>query len=371
MMRLEPALRERARRALPNLQARQLPDLLDAVAAVAGPGKATFKYVADLWDEIEAFRASGVVGPILGDGCRSRGMPAGEVVSTFERLYFPSDGPIAWGWLSSVIRTSFRVSEFVTSRSQRHAYFATAETTALVLAGCESIVEVSATANDLPSESGFVFFDRDDGDALCLLWSVNVSTGLLHVQLVTAAGMDCFLAQDGSPENGFPYGRYGFRALPIMQARLSDVGSDESPSPIEVSVPPIVGTEEAPDWLQVMYRDVGPDQVLTLLLSFTHMLRQDRLIDSETLTVRDRSSSKAKRALRRPQPVTYLSYRPRVSAAGQGSGSRNYSHQWIVRGHWRRQWYRSQQRHVPIWITEHVAGPDDKPFKASDKVTIL
>lgn len=39
-----------------------------------------------------------------------------------------------------------------------------------------------------------------------------------------------------------------------------------------------------------------------------------------------------------------------------------WSHQWVVRGHWRRQYYPKRQAHAPVWIHPHVKGPEDKPF---------
>ena len=37
--------------------------------------------------------------------------------------------------------------------------------------------------------------------------------------------------------------------------------------------------------------------------------------------------------------------------------------QWLVRGHWRQQFYPSAGRHVPRWIAPYIKGPDDKPMK--------
>jgi len=41
----------------------------------------------------------------------------------------------------------------------------------------------------------------------------------------------------------------------------------------------------------------------------------------------------------------------------------DWSHRWIVSGHWRKQWYPSRQRHEPLFIDSYVKGPDDKPLK--------
>jgi hypothetical protein len=108
--------------------------------------------------------------------------------------------------------------------------------------------------------------------------------------------------------------------------------------------------------------------MLRLMLSFTHMLRQEKLIDTSTVSAAG-ASSKSRRG-GGAGSVTYLSYRPRTSTNKASSG-RTYSHRWVVRGHWRRQWYPSQNRHHPIWITEYIAGPDNSPVKLSDKVTII
>ena len=40
----------------------------------------------------------------------------------------------------------------------------------------------------------------------------------------------------------------------------------------------------------------------------------------------------------------------------------DWSRRWIVRGHWRDQWYASEGRHKPIFVPPHVKGPDDKPL---------
>jgi hypothetical protein len=40
-----------------------------------------------------------------------------------------------------------------------------------------------------------------------------------------------------------------------------------------------------------------------------------------------------------------------------------WSCQWVVRGHWRQQFYPSKHANQPIWITPYVKGPDDKPLK--------
>lgn len=45
------------------------------------------------------------------------------------------------------------------------------------------------------------------------------------------------------------------------------------------------------------------------------------------------------------------------------TGEANYSHRFIVSGHWRNQWYPSGQVHRQIWISPYVKGPEDAPLR--------
>lgn len=85
------------------------------------------------------------------------------------------------------------------------------------------------------------------------------------------------------------------------------------------------------------------------------------------------------RALRRrlekagqpPAPVTVVTLRRRKEAAHAGDGTPvDWSHRWVVRGHWRNQWHPRLKQHRAMWINEHVKGPDDKPLVVKDKVVV-
>lgn len=45
-----------------------------------------------------------------------------------------------------------------------------------------------------------------------------------------------------------------------------------------------------------------------------------------------------------------------------------WSHRWLVRGHWRNQWYPSENRHKPVYIMPFVKGPEDKPLIIKDRI---
>lgn len=59
----------------------------------------------------------------------------------------------------------------------------------------------------------------------------------------------------------------------------------------------------------------------------------------------------------------------RVNHAGVTSGEQDrFHHQWVVRGHWRQQWYPGRQVHRPVWINPHVKGPDGAPMLGGERV---
>lgn len=84
----------------------------------------------------------------------------------------------------------------------------------------------------------------------------------------------------------------------------------------------------------------------------------------------DRASRRRlERQGRKPATVRVIELRqPDRSDANGGGTDREYHHQWIVRGHWRQQWYPAHQVHRPMWIAPHVKGPEGAPMLGGEKV---
>lgn len=49
-------------------------------------------------------------------------------------------------------------------------------------------------------------------------------------------------------------------------------------------------------------------------------------------------------------------------------GKVNWSHRWMVSGHWANQWYPSLGVHRRIYIAPYIKGPEDKPLVIKDRV---
>lgn len=54
----------------------------------------------------------------------------------------------------------------------------------------------------------------------------------------------------------------------------------------------------------------------------------------------------------------------RAHTAGESdTATIDWSCRWVVRGHWRQQFFPSRNEHRPLWILPHLKGPEEKPLK--------
>jgi hypothetical protein len=83
--------------------------------------------------------------------------------------------------------------------------------------------------------------------------------------------------------------------------------------------------------------------------------------------------AEARRSARADLPTDLLVVRLRRLSSTpleeDGDGSRDYTHRWLVSGHWRNQWLPSRAAHRLQWIAAHVKGPENRPLIIKEKVT--
>jgi hypothetical protein len=67
--------------------------------------------------------------------------------------------------------------------------------------------------------------------------------------------------------------------------------------------------------------------------------------------------------------VTVVELRRPISSPKAGEQREvDWSHRWIVDGHWRNQYHPTTDSHVPTWIAPYVKGPEDKPLAMKRKI---
>lgn len=126
----------------------------------------------------------------------------------------------------------------------------------------------------------------------------------------------------------------------------------------------------AVDWVGGDDRDdrVAAIDDLRLVIAFNLLLAQE-----VTEAEEHNPGRQARRQIERktghvlePVLIVQLPRRHRHTAAST-SQEVEWSHRWMVRGHWRKHWYPSEQVHKPKWIAPHIKGPDDKPYIPKDQ----
>lgn len=101
------------------------------------------------------------------------------------------------------------------------------------------------------------------------------------------------------------------------------------------------------------------------------LLMQQGLADVETVEPYRASRKRIQRMQQEPKSVRVIKLRRASHSTGTGESDREYHHQWIVRGHWRQQWYASREVHRPVWIAPHIKGPEGAPLIGGEKVHAL
>lgn len=364
------AVRRRAHMALADLKPAQMPLLLDALDSTATPVFEHLRPFGQAVPELAEFRKTRRIGPTLACWCQMTNVSAETLLVNRERYFCIGSSTTTPGAVDEQTLLALYTAYRCTSGAiqDRHAYYASEEMTALILAGSETSAEVSVTPADLPSPAGVVYLSHT-GNPLLMLWQV-LYDDLLSVQLVPAEGARSFIDHDGSLQIG-----YGNRfinnlylPLPTAEALLSPVESDTTPSLREIGGYTPGMPAEAQKDVRKIYQGWASAEILEIFISFTHMLRQRT---TEMRSSPGPGTSRGKRGWTSTN-VTYLSYRsPAGKRPASDTPTRNYSSRWTVRGHWKRQWYPSEQRHHPMWISTYIAGPEGAPIKTSDKVTVL
>lgn|GEM_PF-5177028 len=69
--------------------------------------------------------------------------------------------------------------------------------------------------------------------------------------------------------------------------------------------------------------------------------------------------------------LVYRSAPIEQKATAGAAERRRPDHRWMVRGHWRRQWYPALNTHKVIWIDDHESGPGDVPLLHTERVRVL
>lgn len=263
----------------------------------------------------------------------------------------------------------FRFAKAATDLGVGHGatYAVTAEIVDILQAATDTLPAFPLAETDLPTHHGFVYFERP-----LLVADIRGRRGAVTA-LTWALGAD---PADTSR-----------RALLIVAYSdplhpADEISSDELNALPSDEMAEMLATrrfyEMTPLFLSTWALGDEPASPLGDVKALGAFLR---IVDEKfTTSDPETPSRQAARRSRLPgdQPDTVRVVRLRAPRhtgrpgdTDQRSDDAYYSHRFLVRGHWRQQWYPSQNRHAPRWINPFVKGPEDAPFVAKDTVFLV
>jgi hypothetical protein len=226
---------------------------------------------------------------------------------------------------------------------QADLYYVSASMTEVVCAAFASLETFTPERADFPSPTGLVMFDGS------LPKPITFGDGCV----VALRGMFWSMRRD-RPE---------VVIFPIGDDHDADIAGPVAYSYMMRTVP----FGEALTIKSADGRRLGHDDLLSLLE--TALLLMQQPMTASSVVQPDRAVRKRlQRQGQEAAAVRVIELRRPTSPEEPGDGTREYHHQWIVKGHWRQQWYPTRQVHRPVWIAPHVKGPEGAPMLGGEKV---
>lgn len=134
---------------------------------------------------------------------------------------------------------------------------------------------------------------------------------------------------------------------------------------------PVWWSDVGADWVKTSTLNIDDtfwaeqQMLLQWILTASMFVEQDILTQSQVRA--GKHTAKRVEAISHEPMCNVVALRRRLNnrhdSASDSERSVEWQCRWLVRGHWRKQYYQKAQRHVPIFIEPYVKGPDDKPMK--------
>lgn len=264
----------------------------------------------------------------------------------------------------------------VSRLKQGELFFVTSEMADLAIAAGATLPDFNLMPEDLPSPSGMIFFEKEiaavdysewyeaEGRSPIVAASWSPWDGGNDRWVHGGIWITWYSDREAILQSGISRKIYTQRQIAEMRPGLGRLLIDNesqcpfSPVPLPISDD---GSNEK------SLRDAtGIIRWLAVLKSAWLLMAQP--IASVREAVYDRAARRRiEKRGKEPPRVRVITLR-RPASSGSGESDREYHHQWIVRGHWRQQWYPSRGTHRPVWIAPHIKGPEGAPLLGGEKV---
>lgn len=239
-------------------------------------------------------------------------------------------------------------------------YYVSADMVAVARRAGETLPPGTDIRTAAPSSEGFMYFDApiyrqsvsdDDDEDSSIQQDLDINTVIWWTSKVVwreIEGTDGASTMDMTPDA---------TGTPVLHAMQIQLGRDGSRTHRMINI----GLNPLNDGL--------PEKAEDASLWATWILMQQSLVVSENATPERPERKRCMRAQVQPQYVIVRLRRIEQRGEQEEDSAVNWSHRWLVGGHWRQQYYPSRGGNSPIWINPYVKGPEGKPLVVKEKVT--
>jgi hypothetical protein len=239
------------------------------------------------------------------------------------------------------------------------AYLVTKDMTTLAINAGRTMPNQHLQRDDLPSECGIIFYEAPIG---------RFPFADAEVDVIGAAwGIGGFIQarpEDSEDESTGPEGwdltfvPLGFipgtmTVFPMPQPVVWVIGDDPEVDPPRVDE---LGDDEA---------SIGR----TLLATWT-LMQQTLSVSTPAHADRAESRRSARSGLPADLVIVHLRRLHHEDQPDSESAAVDWSHRWLVDGHWRNQWLPSRSCHRLQWINPYIKGPTNKPLILKERVSV-
>lgn len=249
------------------------------------------------------------------------------------------------------------------------AFFVTREMTELVEVAAESVGSWTLDLADLVVNHGFAVFDRPivfpertgtDGHALPSRGVAWTLTTIADRAGRTGPGLIVLLCVDMVAEGG-TVGHEDAPGVPGLAPLGEYFPAGHRWWPWLVTTWPLGQGVDLPSLSDESWR--APVLALRRVVAALWLLSNQR-VALVTSARPPRAERRRAEKLSLPSEVRVVSLRrPAQRHDGDGESRHvEWSHRWLVNGHWRHLWDEARDRERLVWVSPYVKGPDDKPF---------
>lgn len=264
-------------------------------------------------------------------------------------------------------RAKYFMNRAYTGIRDGRLFYASPEMSELTYTAATSLVDFKITLQDLPAPHGLIYFAE--------------SQHFTPLRADPEAGFIFPVTGDGIPLNGITWHttKDDLYVISLAERDIALSGFlKEYPTQQDVytynrRIQPPLGLSFQAERCQLNQVFDANAPLLKMVATFSLLMRQNGLSESEIVEAPRTAQKRIRRAGHNLDPVRVVrvGQKHKRNAPTTPNEEFEYSHRWVVQGHWRNQPYgENMELRRPKWIAPYIKGPEDKPLVVRETVNL-